>query len=55
MVTRATSLLIIIGHKESLQTDDNWAALIEHCKKNKAEMREGQKLHPRVEAPDCST
>lgn len=55
MVTRAISLLIIVGNIEALQTDENWATLIKHITENGALIWGGQVLHPRIKAPDCST
>lgn len=51
MVTRAIGLLIIVGNHTALECDRNWAALIEHCNKNGALIRENRKLHSRIIAP----
>lgn len=52
MITRAISLLIIVGNHESLESDHNWAALIEHCNKNGALVRGNKVLYPRIKAPE---
>lgn len=39
MLTRAISLLIIVGNHEALQMDPNWAELINFCNENKALIR----------------
>lgn len=52
MVTRAKSLLIIVGNHEALETDENWAEIIRFCIQNGSLVREGRKLHGRVEAPE---
>lgn len=52
MLTRAISLLIVVGHHESLETDPNWAQLIDYCIKNGALMREDKIIHPRIKAPE---
>lgn len=51
MITRAISLLIIVGDHESLQSDPNWAELITYCNENGALKREGKVLHRRIKAP----
>lgn len=51
MVTRAKSLLILIGKETTLQIDANWAEIIELCSQNKAFIRNGKMLHNRIEAP----
>lgn len=40
---------------EALQTEINWATLIEHITENRALIRGRQVLHSRIKAPDCST
>lgn len=52
MVTRAISLLIIVGNHETLECDRNWAMLIKHCNEHGALIRENKKLHPRIKAPE---
>lgn len=51
MLTRAISLLIIVGNHEALNSNENWAELITTCIKNKALVRNGKILYPRIEAP----
>lgn len=36
MITRAKSLLVIVGDPHSLQHDANWNKLIEYCLENNA-------------------
>lgn len=52
MVTRAISLLIVVGNHEALECDDNWAELILHCNRNGALIRESKILHQRIKAPE---
>lgn len=52
MITRAIGLLIIVGNHEALESDRNWAALIEHCNKNGALIRQKRTLYPRIKAPE---
>lgn len=51
MITRAISLLIIIGNRDTLEQDSNWKTVIDYVQKNQALVRGGRKLHPRIEAP----
>lgn len=51
MMTRAESLLIIIGHHQSLYSNDNWKKQIDHCISLNSLIRNGRKLHTRVQAP----
>lgn len=36
MLTRAQSLLVIIGDPHTLYTDPNWSYLLEFCKENES-------------------
>lgn len=47
-MTRAKSLLIIIGNHEALNDDTYWKALIDLCFEKNAITRNGNKLHPRI-------
>lgn len=51
MVTRAISLLIIVGDHEALSTNEYWQKLIENCILKGAIKRGDKKLHPRISAP----
>lgn len=50
MVTRAISLLIVVGDHTTLQSDPNWAKMIKYCNENLALQRENRILHRRIEA-----
>lgn len=51
MITRATSLMIIIGDHSTLYGSAHWKELIDYCIENRA-LKAGEKvLHPRVEIP----
>lgn len=52
MVTRAISLLIVVGDHEALENDHNWAEFIAHCNNNGALTRNNQILHSRIKAPE---
>lgn len=49
MVTRAESLLIIVGDHRLLSKDHDWNVFINFIAEKDAMRREGRKLHPRVE------
>lgn len=51
MLTRAISLLIVVGNHEALDRDSNWEELIDHCNRNRALIRDGKILHQRIKAP----
>lgn len=51
MITRAISLLIIIGDHKTLNIDPNWQKLIERCNSNGALMQGDKVLHPRIKVP----
>lgn len=51
MITRAISLLIIIGDHQTLTNDRNWKEVIDYVQKNHALIQGGKHLHPRVRAP----
>lgn len=36
MLTRAKSLLIIIGNEQTLQTNEIWKEVITHCRENRS-------------------
>lgn len=40
MVTRAKSLLVIVGHADTLWGDPNWKSLILHCSNNNSMIKE---------------
>lgn len=49
MITRPKSLLIIVGHYDTLFADKlNWRPLIEFCDEHEAIVRKGKKLHKRI-------
>lgn len=52
MVTRAKSLLIIIGKHKLLNNDKYWRSMIEFCAKNKALSQNGIILKPRISFED---
>lgn len=49
MITRAKSLLIIVGKHEALSIDTNWGEIIKCCCQNKALVRGERILHERIE------
>lgn len=49
MITRAKSLLIIIGDHKTLCTDDSWKKLFDFCSANDAILMNGKKMHKRIE------
>lgn len=49
MITRAKSLMIIVGNHTTLCEDENWQYLFEYCLENGATLRNGRKMHQRVE------
>lgn len=51
MVTRAVSLLIVIGDHEALEQDHNWAEFIDQCNAKGALLRDNKTLHPRIRPP----
>lgn len=51
MITRAISLLIIIGNRDTLEQDPNRKTVIDYIQKNQAVVQGGRKLYPRIEAP----
>lgn len=51
MVTRAISLLIVVGDHEALEANPNWATLISYCNENRALKRGERILHGRITAP----
>lgn len=51
MITRAKSLLIIIGDHNTLCEDQNWKHFFEYCSSNEAVLRNGKKMHKRIEWP----
>lgn len=55
MITRAISLLIIVGDQDALYSDANWKVLIDYCIKNDCLVRAGRKLHRRITAPESNT
>lgn len=51
-LSRAIGLLIIVGNHEALECDrSHWAAMIEHCNKNGALIRQKKTLYLRIKAP----
>lgn len=48
MISRAKSLLILIGHHETLCTDNNWKQIFDYCSKYNATLRNGKKMHQRI-------
>lgn len=51
MITRAKSLLIIVGDSQTLSSDKNWKELIDYIEKERALIRKGKPLHPRIIGP----
>lgn len=49
MLTRAICLLIIVGDHEALSSNENWDVLIQKCFQKGVMLRNGKKLHPRVQ------
>lgn len=52
MVTRAESLLIIIGHHESLYKNNVWKKQIDYCISLGSLIQNGRKLYTRIQAPN---
>ncbi|XP_055326157.1 putative helicase mov-10-B.1, partial [Sitodiplosis mosellana] len=53
ILTRAISLLIIVGNHETLQEDENWKAFIDYVHSNEGLINSsGKALHPRIEFPN---
>lgn len=50
-ITRAISLLIIVGDHVGLGVVDNWKELIDYCDEKNSLVRDGRKLHKRILAP----
>lgn len=50
MVTRAESLLIIVGDHRLLTKDRHWNILIEFIAAKGGMVKGGRKLHPRIES-----
>lgn len=51
ILTRAKSLLIIVGDPHTLSKDPNWATLIEYCIENRALIQGDKPFHIRIIAP----
>lgn len=51
MLTRAKSLLIILGDCKTLCSDENWRKMYDYCTEKKALFVNGRKQHERIEFP----
>lgn len=52
MITRAVALLIVVGDHQTLSKyDEDWKQFIEYVDKNGALVKNGNKMHRRIEAP----
>lgn len=49
MITRAKSLLLMITDHDTLCKDKNWQHFYEYCAKHEAVLRNGRKMHKRVQ------
>lgn len=48
MITRPTSLLIIVGDHNALSLNKNWSDIVNLCSDERALLQENRTLHPRV-------
>lgn len=48
MITRAKSLLIVVGDHNTLCADGNWDKFYKYCAENGAALRNGRKMHKRI-------
>lgn len=51
MITRAISLLIIIGDYDTLKLDPSWQTIIEKCSLKKSMKHGDNIMFPRIKAP----